>query len=437
VPQKVISLASAISSEVSRSGLVSFSVRPKRCVPKRNVDVIERLRERIRCIEGRTPVLDPIKPAVVQAPGQFAAVANGLSGDASHQTQGAQGTKLLCEQVPDQTGSPAARFADEDGGALPRALPSSSFYQGSFSQSGISTQQNIMRQLQPDWTLGGPPEGAQTDLSGESITQLALDAAGVHEIKPAIDITSTSRLTPGGTRDWAASWSAARAFALAMIARRVARHDSRDRDTIEQAVRCPILWCMLRGAKVEHGALYGHGLRRFGLTPADVVVVETGNLQDTLWVLEEGLKSESLSMVFCMVDDVALTPARRLALAAHKHHTPCLLLTHPRMPPVGATATRWRVAAAPSAPHPLNSSSSGPDVRTGRLPLRFNGLGARRLALTLERYRAAPANVTGRETVVEWSDEAFCLRMVADVSDRSHAPGISSLSATAGAFRAG
>jgi hypothetical protein len=444
VPQKVTSLASTISNEVSggevsRSGLVSFSVRSKRHVSKCNVDVIERLRERIRCIEGRSPVLDPIKPAIVQAPGQLAAVANGLFGDASHQTQGAHGTRLLCEQVPDQTGFPAARFADEDGSALPRsphALPSSSFLKNEFSQSGASTQQNIMRQSQSDWTLGETPEDVQAGLSGESITQLSLDAAGVHEIKPVFDINSASRLAPGGAGDWAASWSAARAFALVMIARRISGLDAIDHKTIRQASGCPILWCMPRGAKAEHGALYGHGLRRFGLTPADVLMVETSSLQDTLWVLEEGLKSESLSMVFCMVDDVALTPARRLALAAHKHHTPCLLLTHPRMPPVGATATRWRVAAAASAPHPLSNCSSN-GVHGDRLPPRFNGLGARRLALTLERYRAAPANVTGRETVVEWSDEAFCLRMVADVSDRSHAPSIASVSTAADAFRAG
>ena len=120
---------------------------------------------------------------------------------------------------------------------------------------------------------------------------------------------------------------------------------------------------MPRSARTEHGTLYSHGLRRFGLTPADVLIVETGNPQDTLWVLEEGLKSESLALVAGLIDDVALTPARRLALAAQKHGTPCLLLTHPRMPPVGATATRWRVAAAPGASHPLSAAQTASAAR--------------------------------------------------------------------------
>ena len=129
MPQKVVSPASAIGGEVSRSGLVGHRVGPKRNI---NINVIERLREQIRCIEGRTPALNPAKPATVQALGQIAVVADGSFGDMDHQTQGAYGTALLGEQVPDQAGVPAARFAHEDGGALPPRIapapPSSSSF---------------------------------------------------------------------------------------------------------------------------------------------------------------------------------------------------------------------------------------------------------------------------------------------------------------------
>ncbi|MGI9479719.1 MAG: ImuA family protein [Hyphomicrobiaceae bacterium] len=272
------------------------------------------------------------------------------------------------------------------------------------------------------WTLGAAPETTHAGLPDPDmscagaarahITQLVLDVAGVHEIKPAGSLNAFD--DNGASGDWASAWGAARTLALAMIARR------------RQSTRRPVLWCMPRRAQAEHGRLYSHGLRRFGLTPADVLIVETGNPQDTLWALEEGLKSESLALLAGFIDDVALTPARRLALAARKHETPCLLLTHPRMPPAAATATRWRVAAASGAAHPLDTSQA-----------HCNGLGARRLAVTLERYRAGPALtsgpasgpvsapvsgcVTGQTRTMEWSDEAVCLRLVADVSDRSDA----------------
>lgn len=445
MPQKVTSPASAIcnsvsSGEVSRHGLVSLSVGPERHVPKRTVDVVERLREQIRCIEGRTPVLNPIKPATVQAPGWSAAVANGLPDDRNCRAQGAHGMTLSREPMPDQTGFPAARFADEDGGALPRALPSSSFHQSCCNQHRGSINDRT-QSLAADWTLGRVSEYVQRGSSGDRITELALDDAGVHEIKPALNIDSGSHTISGGVRDWAASWSAAKAFTLAMASCRLVGDETVDHDATDQAMRRPILWCVPRGAKSEHGALYGHGLRCYGLTCADVLIVETANPQDTLWVLEEGLKSKSLSMVVCLIDDVALTPARRLALAAQKHRTPCLLLTHPRMPPVAATATRWRVGAAPGASHPLNMNNLGSEIGrhgldSSRRSPRFHGIGARRFGLTLERYRAAPVHVTGRESVVEWSDEAFCLSMVADVSDRSPAPRLTSIRAAQASFRA-
>ncbi|MFY0611975.1 MAG: hypothetical protein JXQ99_10655 [Hyphomicrobiaceae bacterium] len=279
------------------------------------------------------------------------------------------------------------------------------------------------------WTLGAAPEAehlADLDMSRagssrEGIARLALDAGGVHEIKPAGHLDSFG--DGGSSGDWASAWGAARSLALMMIARR------------RQKKRQPILWCMSRSARAEHGKLYSHGLRPFGLTPADVLIVETGNPQETLWVLEEALKSESLALVVGLIDDVALTPARRLALATQKHHTPCLLLTHPRMPPIAATATRWRVAAAPGAPHPLSMPHRMAASRTRQM--HFKGLGARRLAVMLERYRAAPAQVTGQAHIMEWSDESVCLRLVADVSDRSDAARVSATGAALTTVRAG
>lgn len=459
---KVVSSASAVGGQSLRNRPMS-----NRVGSKRTLTVIERLREQIRCIERRAPTLDPAKRAPVPALGQDAIVANGLSADRDQQAQGVCGTTLFCKPVPDQAGVSAARFANEDGGVC---SPNMSPPPPSSSLSALAEQVAALRkptpsrnngQAQAVWTLGATSETEQVDafdadafgsdrscsgMPRTSLAQLALDEGGVHEIKPAGPLGSAEYYDSAsdGFGDWASAWGAARSLALAMIARR------------RQRTSRPILWCMPRNAKAEHGRLYSRGLRRFGLTPADVLIVETGNPQETLWVLEEGLKSESLALVAGLIDDVALTPARRLALAAQKHHTPCLLLTHPRMPPIGATATRWRVAAAPGAPHVLSASRTAgashtmgashaagvshtaSAMCTTRTPhVHFNGLGARRLALTLERYRAAPAHLTGRERIMEWSDEAVCLRLVADVSDRSDAARVPARGAASTTVRAG
>lgn len=458
--QKVVSPASAPGGEGVRNGRVGSRVGPKRDDLVTDVahrHVIERLREQIRCIERRTPVLDSKSPAPVPALGRQAAAATEAVDRRDLRERGANGTRLPGEPVPDQAGLPAIRLAPEDGGVKPRISPPSSPSSFSRFESIVAPPDGPRpsRTARPPWTLG---DGRAMDAVGsrQSLADLALDDAGVHEIKPSHGgahrpVRSDDR--SGGRSDgqpdakpddWAASWGAARRFALALVARRV------------QLAQRPVLWCMPRSARAEHGRLHAHGLRSFALTPADVLIVETGNANDTLWTLEEGLKSAALGLVVGMIDDVALTPARRLALAAQKHATPCLLLTHPRGPVAGATATRWRVAAWPGAPHPLDGAqgpgsqgpgSQGPGVQRPGVqgasgqgvgaPGVGSGLGARRLALTLERYRAAPARVTGRARIMEWCDEAVCLRMVANVPDRSSASRAPAIGATGSAVRAG
>jgi hypothetical protein len=463
VPQKVVSSVSTPGAMVSRNGVVSKGAKSKHerndRVSQRSVGVIEQLREKVRCIEKRIPVLgsgvvlspQPMQqPVVVRSSPSLSGwheVMNGVSDDVSHQAQGTPSALLkpLLEQPAlDQTGSPAARFAYEDDGAFPRAphpAPSSSSFVGFASRSPLATDAS-----HPIWTLGGDSAATEADVvvlaaASLDITRLALDTAGVHELKPAF-ISAESAVGPGYAEcesqaeskmkprmrheDWAASWSAARSFCLALIARRIASNVTSH--MMQEASRRQVLWCLPRTTRAEHGVPYIHGLQHLGITPADMLLVETGNTQDTLWALEEGLKSDSAALVVGIIDDVELTPARRLALAAKKHGTPCLLITHPRMPPVAATATRWRVAACPGAPHPLSCAPHPlrtPNPSSGRV-MQSNtpfskALGARRLALTLERCRVSPKYVTGREVVVEWSDEALCLRMVASLSDRSNA----------------
>ena len=58
------------------------------------------------------------------------------------------------------------------------------------------------------------------------------------------------------------------------------------------------------------------------MDPASLLLVETATAADALWVIEEALKSGSVVLAGAMLDEVALTPARRLSLAAAAGKTP-------------------------------------------------------------------------------------------------------------------
>ena len=225
------------------------------------------------------------------------------------------------------------------------------------------------------WCLGVPQIDAH--LSG------GLDAGGVHEIKPARD-----------TRAAAGAWAAAFGFALRLAVRRAS------------AAGAPILWCWPSALARELGAPYGPGLAGLGLAPSQCLFVETQRADDALWAMEEGLKSASLALVVGALPQVALTPARRLSLAAAGGRTPCLMITDPRTPAAGSTATRWRIGAAPSAPHILEAGAPG----------------AARYAVRLERCRARAAAGLGEQVsslLVEWSDATRRFRMAPRLADRA------------------
>ncbi len=207
----------------------------------------------------------------------------------------------------------------------------------------------------------------------------------MHEVKPAAEGPA------------AATAAAAHAFALRLAVRRL---DQRHARCARHAPR--VLWCTTAAAANETGRLYGPGLTSLGLNPRAVILVETARQTDTLWAIEEGLRAHAVSLVIGMLDDVDLTPARRLSLAAEQNRTPCLLITHARGPSTGATATRWRVGPAASSPHPF-------DVRAP---------GAARFSVSLERCRRSPFG-TGASFALEWSDETCAFRLAADVAHRA------------------
>ncbi len=238
----------------------------------------------------------------------------------------------------------------------------------------------------PPWTLGVP--GIDAHLAG------GLDTASVHEVKPDGCATDAAAGAPAG------DWAAALGFALRLAVRRVTALAARS------GAPAHILWCWPSTFARELGLPCGQGLAAMGLDPSTCLFVETKRTSEALWAMEEGLKSASLALVVGVMKEAELTPARRLSLAAAGSLTPCLLVTDPRSSGAGSTATRWRIGARPSAPHPFERSAPG----------------ARCYAVSLERCRNGSLTSQALSLPLEWSDETHRFRVASALADRADEP---------------
>ncbi|MXP08828.1 ImuA family protein [Pseudoblastomonas halimionae] len=137
----------------------------------------------------------------------------------------------------------------------------------------------------------------------------------------------------------------------------------------------PWLWVQDAQSIRRGGRPFLHGLpvaRRSGL-----VHVAAANPADALWAMEEGVRCGALSFV---VGELAgdpkpldFTATRRLVLAAERHGVPLYLLRRDGFANLSAARLRWRVAAAPSAPHRWNAVAPG-EPRAGADLFRGRGL---------------------------------------------------------------
>jgi protein ImuA len=234
------------------------------------------------------------------------------------------------------------------------------------------------------WTLGAP------EVDGW-LPDSQLDAASLGEIKPA---------TYGDA-------SAALAFALLLAARRLGAGCAGGRSPSAPSTEPPglVVWCWPHRLARENGGLYGPGLAHLGLDPTRLLLVETATPAETLWAMEESIGSGAAAIVIGCLDAVALTPARRLALATAAHGTPALMVTAARSAATAATFARWRIATAASALHPFDPVAPGDP----------------RFKLTLERCRGTVVGGVAPSSVVEWSYDAYRFRLAAGVADRAPA----------------
>jgi protein ImuA len=139
--------------------------------------------------------------------------------------------------------------------------------------------------------------------------------------------------------------AAALGFVAAFLARNFSPPPGR-----EQIARAhPLIFVMPAYGRRQYGRLYGHGLNSLGLDPARVIVVETAHRKDTLWALEEAVRSAAPAAVTGVIDKLDLKLSQRLHLAATDADLPLLLLRPAQTLESSAAATRWRVGTAEAA----------------------------------------------------------------------------------------
>ena len=168
------------------------------------------------------------------------------------------------------------------------------------------------------------------------------------------------------------------------------------------AGRGAVVWVMRRDD------LFAPGLASLGFPAERLIQVRVRNEAQALAALEDALAAQGVAAAVGEVEDVDLTAGRRLQLACETHGaTGFVLRRRPfggarRAQAVGtAAASRWKIAPAPSEPPPGEP-----------------GLGPPRWRAELERSRGGRTGAW----LMERSDGAFPLRVVAELGDRQLAP---------------
>ena len=98
-----------------------------------------------------------------------------------------------------------------------------------------------------------------------------------------------------------------------------------------------------------YGRLYGHGLHALGFDPASIVLVKTRHRKDTLWAIEEAVRSGAPAAVAGVIDKLDLKASQRLHLFATAAGLPLFLIRPAHNLESSAAATRWRVGTAEAA----------------------------------------------------------------------------------------
>ena len=167
--------------------------------------------------------------------------------------------------------------------------------------------------------------------------------------------------------------------------------------------------------------LWAPGLAGLGFPTERLIQVCARDEAEALSVMEDALSTVGVAAVVGEVEAPDLTAGRRLQLACEKHHaTGFVIHRRPYGGPArreasgSASATRWRVASAPSEPAPGEFGLGAPRFQVPLERCRGGRTGQWLLEASLAYQAAAPG--------LEMTDVAHPLRLVAELGDRQLAP---------------
>jgi protein ImuA len=157
----------------------------------------------------------------------------------------------------------------------------------------------------------------------------------------------------------------------------------------------PVLWCL------HSRDLFAPALARVGLHPDRVIYCETWKDAEILPAMEEGVNCAGFAGVVGELNRLALTPSRRLQLAAERSGVTALVVRRmaASQPEANAAYSRWRISPAPSG--------AGDAI----------GMGRAHWQVELLRCRGAEPNAW----TLEACDAQGCLALPAVVVDRPRA----------------
>jgi protein ImuA len=210
------------------------------------------------------------------------------------------------------------------------------------------------------------------------LPQGGLSGAALHEIVP------DEAATP-----------AAFGFLVALLARLTPLPIPPPQGGREQINRQPLILVLPTYGLRDYGRPHSHGICVLGLDPRRLLLVETAHRKDTLWAMEEALRSGAPAAVAGVIDQFDLKTSQRLQLAAMDAGLPLFVLRPAQLLESSAAATRWRVGATPAAHD------------------RFGLFAHARWRLTLERCRNGRAG----EWMVEYDHVAHRFSLAAALAD--------------------
>lgn len=95
--------------------------------------------------------------------------------------------------------------------------------------------------------------------------------------------------------------------------------------------------------------VFPSALSHFGLGPDRIVFINASAQRDLLWIIEETLKCEGITLVVGEIKELGFTESRRLQLAVERSGVTGLVHRHkPRSENAVACTSRWKITSRPS-----------------------------------------------------------------------------------------